>query len=84
VTNISKDSPNCLACAHSAYCTLSHYVPGQTNLGNGGENAVPLQVVFDMDGTLTEAHIDFADMRERTGKLLLAGELTEIVSGDST
>ena len=25
------------------------------------------QIVFDMDGTLTEAHIDFADMRARTG-----------------
>jgi hypothetical protein len=25
------------------------------------------QVVFDMDGTLTQAHIDFADMRARTG-----------------
>eukprot|EP00882_Tetradesmus_deserticola_P026609 GHRQ01029368.1.p2 GENE.GHRQ01029368.1~~GHRQ01029368.1.p2 ORF type:complete len:199 (+),score=73.62 GHRQ01029368.1:137-733(+) len=24
-------------------------------------------VVFDMDGTLTQAHIDFADMRARTG-----------------
>ncbi|KXZ45261.1 hypothetical protein GPECTOR_56g357 [Gonium pectorale] len=24
-------------------------------------------IVFDMDGTLTEAHIDFADMRQRTG-----------------
>ncbi|GIL87479.1 hypothetical protein Vretimale_1626 [Volvox reticuliferus] len=24
-------------------------------------------IVFDMDGTLTEAHIDFADMRARTG-----------------
>ena len=24
------------------------------------------KVVFDMDGTLTEGHIDFADMRQRT------------------
>jgi hypothetical protein len=25
-------------------------------------------IVFDMDGTLSVAHIDFADMRRRTGK----------------
>ena len=25
------------------------------------------QIVFDMDGTLSEAHINFADMRKRTG-----------------
>lgn len=28
---------------------------------------LPLQVVFDMDGTMTETHIDFVDMRNRTG-----------------
>jgi hypothetical protein len=25
-------------------------------------------IIFDMDGTLTEAHIDFKDMRARTGE----------------
>ena len=29
------------------------------------------QVVFDMDGTLTEGHIDFADMRQRTRGCLI-------------
>lgn len=29
-----------------------------------------LQIIFDMDGTLTEAHIDFADMRARTGAVV--------------
>ena len=34
--------------------------------------AVLLQIIFDMDGTLTEAHIDFADMRARTGNWALS------------
>ena len=30
-----------------------------------------LKVVFDMDGTLTEGHIDFADMRQRTREVTI-------------
>lgn len=47
--------------------------------------AVRPQVIFDLDGTLTQAHIDFADMRARTG--MLARRLppcSSALSGETT
>jgi hypothetical protein len=36
-------------------------------------------IALDMDGTLTQAHIDFVDMRKRTG----AGRLGRLGQGES-
>lgn len=52
--------------------TVANALPARQRRWNP-TRAVPRAVVFDMDGTLTRAEIDFAQMRARTG--ILTGDL---------